>query len=172
MAQVFLARSVDVLSGAKLLDYLQQLSSDSSKRFDAVWLGYDGGRAMTSSQLHSCSEWSHLNTLLSLKLLSPTALLAVCVAYVSTAEVWVDSAIDWTFHGLNKACQRHGYGISASSVIKFTANNSRFTGALGQFSLLRRQWAQLWVIYRVIRWNTSVSGIPIDQSFPPGKLED
>ena len=65
--------------------------------------GYDGGRAMTSSQflgeiladfvandlrvahstgilrslrLHSCSEWSHLNTLLSLKLLSPTALLA------------------------------------------------------------------------------------------------
>lgn len=81
---------------------------------------------MTSSQLHSCSEWSHLNTLLSLKLLSPTALLAVCVAYVSTAEVWVDSAIDWTFHGLNKACQRHGYGISASSVIKFTASNSRF----------------------------------------------
>lgn len=36
VAQVFLARSVDVLSGAKLLDYLQQLSSDSSKRFDAV----------------------------------------------------------------------------------------------------------------------------------------
>ena len=27
-------------------------------------------------RLHSCSEWSHLNTLLSLKLLSPTALLA------------------------------------------------------------------------------------------------
>ena len=112
---------------------------------------------LRSLRLHSCSEWSHLNTLLSLKLLSPTALLAatcpfrpglgvfgcflelgapthgfpnerwsiwndfrvpgyqgtsipatkVCVAYVSMAEVWVDSAIDWTFHGLNKVS--HGY---------------------------------------------------------------
>ena len=31
----------------------------------------------------------------------------VCVAYVSTAEVWVDSAIDWTFHGLNKVSHRY-----------------------------------------------------------------
>ena len=27
----------------------------------------------------------------------------VSVAYVSTAEVWVDSAVDWTLYGLNKA---------------------------------------------------------------------
>ena len=31
----------------------------------------------------------------------------VCVAYVSTAEVWLDSAVDWTFHGLNKVS--HSY---------------------------------------------------------------
>lgn len=122
-----------------------------------------------------------------------------------------------------EACQRHGYGISASSVIKFTANNSRFASSsatewcelsctmgtqallvrlgnsepvakagkrrgkrndapkmLNRFGMvdflspplngfmfgatlrhgltLTRQWAQLWVIYRVIRWNTSVPG--------------
>ena len=28
-----------------------------------------------------------------------------------------------------EACQRHGYGISASSVIKFTASNSRFASS-------------------------------------------
>lgn len=82
----------------------------------------------------------------------------VCVAYVSTAEVWVDSAVDWTLSGLNKvgftviicshlfqfaakvhkpmlkACQRHDYRITASSVIKFTANNSRFACGLGRRS--------------------------------------
>ena len=31
------------------------------------------------------------------------ALPEVSVAYVSTAEVWVDSAVDWTLYGLNKA---------------------------------------------------------------------
>ncbi|CAK9022850.1 WD repeat-containing protein 35, partial [Durusdinium trenchii] len=50
----------------------------------------------------------------------------VSVAYVSTAEVWVDSAVDWTLDGLAKACARYHYWITACSVIKFTANNARF----------------------------------------------
>ena len=29
-----------------------------------------------------------------------------------------------------QACQRHGYGIQAMSVIKFSANNSRFVSSL------------------------------------------
>ncbi|CAE7432844.1 Wdr35 [Symbiodinium pilosum] len=119
-------RKVGVLCGAALLDYLQQLAGRTPRQeFAAAWLGYDGGRACTSTQLHSCSEWSHLNELLSLQLLSKNALLAVTVAYVSTAEVWSGSAVDWTLAGLRQACSRHGYTISAASVMKFTANNSR-----------------------------------------------
>ena len=66
-----------------------------------------------------------------------------------------------------EACQRHGYGISASSVIKFTANNSRFarssatngmvwaelyhgnpgfTGALGQFRACCKGREKTWII--------------------------
>ncbi|CAE7573710.1 Wdr35 [Symbiodinium sp. CCMP2456] len=119
-------RAVGVLSGAALLDYLQQLAGRTPREvFAAAWLGYDGGRACTSTQLHSCSDWSHLNELLGLRLLSPDALLAVTVAYVSTAEVWLGSAVDWTLAGLRHACSRHGYHIAAASVMKFTANNSR-----------------------------------------------
>ncbi|CAK8999142.1 WD repeat-containing protein 35, partial [Durusdinium trenchii] len=76
VASKLLRKRVEVLCGTKLLDYLNQLSLDSLKSFDAVWLGYDGGRAMTSASLHGCSEWSHLNALLSLRLLSENALLA------------------------------------------------------------------------------------------------
>ena len=36
-----------------------------------------------------------------------------------------DSSI-WPWISIWEACQRHGYGITAASVIKFTANNSRF----------------------------------------------
>ena len=126
MAKELLGREVEVLCGAKLMEHLNKLSdSDSKLAFDAVWLGYDSGRAMTSTLLHSSSEWSHLNTLLSLKLLSSTALLAVSIAYVNTAEVWLDSAVDWTLEGLTKACRRYGYWITAASVMKFTANNAR-----------------------------------------------
>eukprot|EP00439_Symbiodinium_sp_Y106_P080148 s175_g18.t3 len=119
-------RAIGVLSGAALLDYLQQLAGRGPREiFAAAWLGYDGGRACTSTQLHSCSDWSHLNELLGLRLLSTDALLAVTVAYVSTAEVWLGSAVDWTLAGLRHACSRHGYCVAAASVMKFTANNSR-----------------------------------------------
>ncbi|CAE7943298.1 Wdr35, partial [Symbiodinium necroappetens] len=118
-------RAIGVLSGAALLDYLQQLARRPQEIFAAAWLGYDGGRACTSTQLHSCSDWSHLNELLGLRLLSTDALLAVTVAYVSTAEVWLGSAVDWTLAGLRHACSRHGYHVAAASVMKFTANNSR-----------------------------------------------
>ncbi|CAE7910264.1 Wdr35 [Symbiodinium sp. KB8] len=118
-------RAIGVLSGAALLDYLQQLARRPQEIFAAAWLGYDGGRACTSTQLHSCSDWAHLNELLGLRLLSTDALLAVTVAYVSTAEVWLGSAVDWTLAGLRDACSRHGYHIAAASVMKFTANNSR-----------------------------------------------
>lgn len=91
-----------------------------------AWLGYDGCQALTAAQLHACGAWPHLNALLSKRLLTPTALLAVAVAYVSTAEVWAHAAVDWTLQGLGEALERHGYAVAAASVLKFQANNSRF----------------------------------------------
>lgn len=122
IAEAILGRKVRALACNALL--AEQVGAEAGC-FDAVWLSYERGRSSTSAQLRECADWPQLKELLSQRLLAPCALLTISIAYASTAEIWLGSAVDWTSHGVRCACVDHGYRVGSVSVVRFDANAPR-----------------------------------------------